>query len=39
LDDYLSATKFPVRKFNSDEIVISRGMLPPTPIVYVLKSP
>ncbi len=39
LDDYLSATKFPVRKFNSDEIVVSREMLPAEPTVYVLKSP
>ena len=39
LDDYLSTTKFPVRKFNSDEIVVSRGMLPAEPTVYVLKSP
>ena len=39
LDEYLSATKFPVRKVNSDEIVISRGMLPAEPTVYVLKSP
>jgi len=39
LDDYLSATKFPVRKFNSDEIVVSRDMLPTDPTVYVLKSP
>jgi L-ascorbate metabolism protein UlaG (beta-lactamase superfamily) len=39
LDDYLSATKFPVRKVNSDEIVVSRNMLPTEPTVYVLKSP
>ena len=39
LDDYLSATKFPVRKFNSEEIVVSRDMLPAEPTVYVLKSP
>ena len=39
LDDYLSATKLPVRKFNTDEIVISRDMLPTDPTVYVLKSP
>jgi len=39
LDDYLSGTKFPVRKVNSDEIVVSRGMLPAEPTVYVLKSP
>jgi L-ascorbate metabolism protein UlaG (beta-lactamase superfamily) len=39
LDDYLSDTKFPVRQVNSDEIVVSRGLLPATPTVYVLKSP
>jgi len=39
LDDYLSDTKLPERKFDSDEIVISRGMLPSEPTVYVLKSP
>jgi L-ascorbate metabolism protein UlaG (beta-lactamase superfamily) len=39
LDDYLSDTKFPVRKFESDEIVVSRGMMPTEPTIYVLKSP
>jgi L-ascorbate metabolism protein UlaG (beta-lactamase superfamily) len=39
LDDYLSATKFPVRKVNSDEIVVNRAMLPTEPTIYVLKSP
>lgn len=39
LDEYLSATKFPVRKFNSDEIVVNRALLPAEPTVYVLKSP
>jgi L-ascorbate metabolism protein UlaG (beta-lactamase superfamily) len=39
LDDYLSATKFPVRKVNSDEIVVARDSLPTEPTVYVLKSP
>jgi len=39
LDEYLSATKFPVRKVNSDEIVVNLGMLPAEPTVYVLKSP
>ncbi len=28
LDEYLSATKFPVRKFNSDEIVVNRSPAP-----------
>jgi len=39
LDEYLSATKFPVRKVNSDELVVNLGMLPAEPTVYVLKSP
>jgi L-ascorbate metabolism protein UlaG (beta-lactamase superfamily) len=39
LDDYLSDTKLPVRKVNSDEIVISRSMLPASPTIFELKSP
>jgi L-ascorbate metabolism protein UlaG (beta-lactamase superfamily) len=39
LDEYLTGTKFPVIKFNSDEIVVSRNSLPTEPTVYVLKSP
>jgi L-ascorbate metabolism protein UlaG (beta-lactamase superfamily) len=39
LDEYLSATKFPVRQVNSDEIVVNHAMLPAEPIVYILKSP
>jgi L-ascorbate metabolism protein UlaG (beta-lactamase superfamily) len=39
LDDYLAQSKLPVRKFDSDEIVISRALLPANPTVYVLKSP
>ena len=39
LDEYLSGTKFPVRKLNSDEIVVNRGMLPTEPTVFELKSP
>jgi L-ascorbate metabolism protein UlaG (beta-lactamase superfamily) len=39
LDDYLAQAKFPVRKFDSPELVISRAMLPPQPTIYVLKSP
>ncbi len=39
LDDYLSESKFPVRRYDSSEIVISRSMIPPTPTIYVLKSP
>ena len=38
LDDYLAQTKLPVRKFDSDEIVVSQSMLPPEPTIYVLKS-
>lgn len=39
LQDYLSQTKFPVRRFDSSEMVINRAMLPAEPTVYVLKSP
>jgi hypothetical protein len=39
LDEYLAGTKFPVRKFDSDEIVVTRGTLPDDPTVYLLKSP
>ena len=39
LDDYLSATKFPVRKLNTEEIVVTRDSLPQRPTVYVLKCP
>jgi L-ascorbate metabolism protein UlaG (beta-lactamase superfamily) len=39
LDEYLSGTKFPVRKFDSSEIVVTRGTLPPGPTLYILKSP
>ena len=39
LDEYLDGTKFPVRKFDSDEIVVTRGTMPSEPTVYLLKSP
>jgi hypothetical protein len=39
LDEYLSATKFPVHKVDSDEIVVTRSTLPLTPTVFSLKSP
>jgi len=39
LGDYLEGTKFPVRKLDSDEMVITHAMLPTEPTVYVLKSP
>lgn len=38
LDNYLSQTKLPVRKVDSDEIIVSHGSLPATPTIYVLKS-
>jgi len=39
LDDYLAGTAFPVRKLNTDEIVVTRDSLPDRPTLYVLKSP
>jgi L-ascorbate metabolism protein UlaG (beta-lactamase superfamily) len=39
VDDYLAQSKYPVRRFDSDEIVISRALLPSEPTVYLLKSP
>jgi L-ascorbate metabolism protein UlaG (beta-lactamase superfamily) len=39
LDEYLAGSKFPVRKFESDEMVVTRSMLPTEPTVYLLKSP
>ena len=39
LEEYLSVTKFPVRKIDSDEIAITRASLPDQTAVYVLKSP
>ncbi len=39
LDDYLSGTKFPTRKIDSDEIVVTRDSLPPQPTLYLLPSP
>jgi L-ascorbate metabolism protein UlaG (beta-lactamase superfamily) len=39
LDDYLSGTKLPVRRFDTDEIALIRDALPTTPTIYVLKSP
>lgn len=39
LDDYLSVTKLPVRKIDSDEIAITRASLPADPTLYLLKSP
>jgi L-ascorbate metabolism protein UlaG (beta-lactamase superfamily) len=39
LEDYLTQSSLPVRKFDSDEIVISRALLPATPTIYVLPSP
>ncbi len=39
LDDYLSATKLPIRRISSDEIVVTRATLPEQPTLYLLKSP
>jgi len=39
LDDYLAGTTFPVRKLNTDEIVVTKGSLPDRPTIYALKSP
>jgi len=39
LDDYLTDTKFPVRRVDSDEIIVNRAMLPASPTIYELKSP
>jgi hypothetical protein len=39
LDDYLAGTKFPVRKIDSNEMVVTRGSLPDKPTIYCLKCP
>ena len=39
LDDYLAATKLPVRKISTDEIVVTKGSLPEKPTIYCLKCP
>jgi hypothetical protein len=39
LDDYLTATKFPTVRVDSDEVAITRGSLPQEPTLYLLKSP
>lgn len=39
LDEFLSATKFPVRRLNTDEIVVTKDSLPERPTIYALKSP
>jgi len=39
LEDYLAATKFPVRKLDTDEIVVTRKSLPERPTIYCLKCP
>jgi L-ascorbate metabolism protein UlaG (beta-lactamase superfamily) len=39
LDAYLAGTHLPVRRFDSDEIALTRDALPTTPTVYVLTSP
>jgi L-ascorbate metabolism protein UlaG (beta-lactamase superfamily) len=39
LDEYLQGTKLPIRRFDSDEIVLTRETLPTEPTLYLLKSP
>ena len=39
LDEYLDGTKFPVRKFSSEEIAVTKDTIPHDPTVYVLKPP
>jgi len=39
LSEYLDACKLPLRKFDSNQILLTRGTLPETPTIYLLKSP
>jgi L-ascorbate metabolism protein UlaG (beta-lactamase superfamily) len=39
LDEYLDGSKLPVRRFDTEEIALTRDALPNTPTIYVLKSP
>jgi len=39
LEEYLSQTKLPIQHIDSSEMVVSKSLFPPTPTVYVLKSP
>ncbi len=39
LDEYLSQTNFPIQRFDSSEIVVSKKTLPAVPTLYLLKSP
>jgi L-ascorbate metabolism protein UlaG (beta-lactamase superfamily) len=39
LDEYLDSNKLPVRKFNSDELVVTKETLPDEATLYLLKSP
>jgi L-ascorbate metabolism protein UlaG (beta-lactamase superfamily) len=39
LDEYLDGTKLPVRRFDTDELVLTRDTLPAEPTIYLLKSP
>jgi L-ascorbate metabolism protein UlaG (beta-lactamase superfamily) len=39
LDEYLAGTKYPIRRYDSDELVVTRNTLPAQPTVFVLKSP
>ena len=38
LEDYVTQTKFPVRTFDTDDLIITKGMIPATPTIYALKS-
>ena len=39
LDEYLQGTKFKIHRIDSDEVLITRGSLPATPTICVMKSP
>lgn len=39
LEEYVDESKLPIRKFNSDQVVLTRATLPENPTIYILKSP
>ncbi len=39
LDEFISATKFPVRRLDTDEIVVTKDSLPARPTIYAFKTP
>ena len=39
LDEYLSQSHFPIQRFDSSEVVVSKKTLPQAPTLYLLKSP